>query len=347
MSTACHLPRAPIGSGLNFRSSTDAFLLSLAFFFLPASLAMADDMKLEPSGALACLTLLPEAATQVVYPAHLLEGKTSANVEIELEFRGADRAPTVKILNKVYYSAFIDAIETYVGQLRVPCMKENQAPVTLRQTYVFDPVGGRTVRAPVALDLSDEKPKTELKCLAHTEHRLLPQYPEGAFNAKEVGNFLLQLRFFAPDQAPVADVFGLPENTHLRAAVVSYAKGLRLPCMTDGPISSSIVYVFLGARETKFVLRDTTLRTLLGNAKDLSLPAKFDFNAMNCPFEFQLTYYHPFKKNVVNELDNSHPNRRPFLAWISGLSLNLDAVDANGVLGESMTVSVPCGSLDL
>ena len=39
--------------------------------------------------------------------------------------------------------------------------------------------------------------------------------------------------------------------------------------------------------------------------------------------------------------------RLPFLDWLSGLALNLSAKDNNAILGNTMTLHVPCGTLDL
>jgi hypothetical protein len=315
--------------------------------FLQSSVAMADDMKLEPSSALACLNLLPGAPAQVMYPASLLERKEGATVEVELEFRGADRAPKVKVLNEVGNYEFVSAVKEFVAQMRVPCMEENQTPVTLRQKYVFDPLGARKVFPSVAVDLADAERKAQIKCLVHKEPGTTPVYSPYSRRHEEQGVVIARLRFYAPDQAPTLEMLGSTEHRELKKSVSNYVEGLRLPCMTSAPIDTKIIYKFIISGGSRVLLRDTSLLSLLANSKDLSVPAKFDFNAMNCPFEVRVTYYRPFDKNLVVELDNSHPDRQEFLRWMSGITLKLDGAQANRVLGDSMTVSVPCGKLDL
>jgi hypothetical protein len=60
-----------------------------------------------------------------------------------------------------------------------------------------------------------------------------------------------------------------------------------------------------------------------------------------------VTYARPFDRNSVQELDASVPARRPLLEWLAGITLDLSPKQNRAVLGESMTLSVPCGKLDL
>jgi hypothetical protein len=58
-------------------------------------------------------------------------------------------------------------------------------------------------------------------------------------------------------------------------------------------------------------------------------------------------YLRPHLSNHVKELDSSRPERRPFLDWLSRVTLNLNEKTNTAVLGDTFTVHVPCGTLSL
>jgi hypothetical protein len=68
---------------------------------------------------------------------------------------------------------------------------------------------------------------------------------------------------------------------------------------------------------------------------------------MACPFELRITYKQPWGKNLVDELNQSNPERAPLMDWLSGIVLNLDDEDGLAVLGDKFNVSIPCGNIDL
>jgi hypothetical protein len=68
---------------------------------------------------------------------------------------------------------------------------------------------------------------------------------------------------------------------------------------------------------------------------------------MGCPFDLRLSYYRPHRRNVVSELENTNPARAAFMDWLSMVTLNLDSANNTAILGDQITVSVPCGKLDL
>jgi hypothetical protein len=54
-----------------------------------------------------------------------------------------------------------------------------------------------------------------------------------------------------------------------------------------------------------------------------------------------------FARNEVRKLESSQPWRRPFLDWLAGMTLNFDDKTNLHIAGQDMTISVPCGALDL
>ena len=74
---------------------------------------------------------------------------------------------------------------------------------------------------------------------------------------------------------------------------------------------------------------------------------KFDFANTACPFDVRFVLRQPVLSNEVGEIERSDPNRREFIEWLKTVSLKIPERDRAQVLGDSMTLSVPCGVLDL
>ena len=117
--------------------------------------------------------------------------------------------------------------------------------------------------------------------------------------------------------------------------------------MKDGPISASQLYSFVVYGGTRTTLKDMPLKTFVGGAKDFAVPAYFDFNTMDCPFDVRIEYFRPYEFNRVHELERSVAARKPFLDWLSTVTLRLNEDDNNAVVGDSLDVRVSCGQLDL
>jgi hypothetical protein len=97
-----------------------------------------------------------------------------------------------------------------------------------------------------------------------------------------------------------------------------------------------------------FVLKDAGLKQFLGGVVDLDKhPARFDFTTMNCPFDLRLQLTQPYVPNEVEEIGSSDANRRELIEWLSTLALQLPKKIEPQVIGDSMTLSIPCGTLDL
>ena len=328
-------------------AAASAMLALMQISFSPAH---ASEQALAPSPALACLTRAADAPALPVYPPERYARKEGGEFIVELEFRAAGRAPKVRLdkVNKLYSDeAFVDAIETFAEHYRVPCLVAGEPPVTLRQRYEFIPNDGRKVVPSAPTDHADLARRAQLKCLVHVGGAARPQYPQRALQNNQEERLVARLRYAAPDQPPELTWLAQPRHTVLRWEVEHYVSQLRMPCLNNGPIALEQMFVFVIDGNARTVLRDMTLVQLLGGSKDYALPAYFDFNTMGCPFDVRMTYMRPYLPNVVHELESGNPARKPLLEWMSGMTLTLADSLIRKVLGDAMTVTIPCGQLDL
>jgi len=228
----------------------------------------------------------------------------------------------------------------------VPCLQAKDNPVKLRQVYVFIPNDGRKVAESTPVDERSESRRTKLACITHVLKQPQPAYPDDARRIDAQGPVIVNLRFTQPDAPPDVRVLASAHNT-LRREVQAHSTGLRLPCLDGDEISLNRIYQFQIIGGERTVLKDTKLTQLLSSARNLATPVYFDFGTMSCPFDVRMTYTQPYLSNAVGELETSLPARRPFLDWLSRLTLNLDEKTNLRIIGQQMNISVPCGTLDL
>ncbi len=311
------------------------------------SAAHAETRALAQSPALACLTRASDAPALPEYPPETFARKEGGEINVELEFRGPDRAPKVRPDKSASYAELESAVERFAKHYRVPCMGANDAPVILRQRYVFVPNDGRKVVPSAPTDAADGARRAQLTCIVNRAGVARPSYPSSALRTGAEEKMMLRLRFGAPDLAPQLTWLTPPKHSDLRMSVEEYVSQLRMPCLNNGPIEMDEVFVFVIDGSARMVLRDMSLIELLRASKDYVVPAYFDFNAMACPFDVRLTYMRPYSPNFVGELDSSNPARKPLLEWMRNLTLATSESTQRKVLGDSMTVTIPCGKLDL
>ena len=309
--------------------------------------AFATEITLAPSPSVACLTLTPGTTDMPQYPLDLLLRKSGGKVPVELTFRGPDQEPLVKVLDELAGVEMIGAVKDHVSRLRVPCMGVNDAAVTLRQDYVFDPISHGKVMASQIQDPAYAQRRSQLGCLTHTTPGAVPRYPMFSARLQEQGNYLVELHFFAPDQAPEVKWLAESRSLSLKYAIQEHLKGLRLPCLDGGPLDGIQVYSFVFSGGERTVLTDMTLTTLMAQSRSLPKPAYFDLSGMACPFELRVEYYRPYASNRIRELDTSFPARLPFIDWLKNATLNLEPRDNIDVLGQPFVLTVPCGKVDI
>jgi hypothetical protein len=331
------------------RRAVAAAIGSVAALLLPmAAQAQVSEPTLTPSAALQCLTPPAAERGKLAYPEDALQRKDGGTVSVELRFTGPDAAPGVRVLNDDQaYDALKAAVRRHVGQYRVPCMKEGDPPVLLRQDFVFTPNDGRKVVATTPSDAGDEERREQMRCLVQTGQRKVPEYPWLALQNDVQGNLLVRMRFSAPDRPPQMEVLAGTKKGSLRDSVEQFVAGYRLPCLKGPELSVNTLFMFRIDGGARSFLKDMPLRDFISVTTNHPLPAYFDLNAMACPFELRVQYMQPHEPNKIGELDGPVAARKPFLDWLSRLTLNAPEKTNTELLGNEFTLSVPCGKVDL
>lgn len=327
----------------NLRCAT--WLAALGCAVLPG-LAWAQVEVPMPSAALSCLTT--GASERPAYPEDSLRRKDGGTVKLELEFAGPDAPPRVTVLNEnVTFEALTDATRRHVAGFRIPCMAPGSPPVRLRQDYVFVPNDGRKVMSSRPVDLAQPDKAARLSCMSHVDGEIAPAYSDAARREGVEGNVYAELRFTSPHVEPEVRILAVERRkARLTDALHVYAKGLRLPCLTGEAASFRILYHFRLDGGKRVILSDMSLSSFLGAVQQLP-PAYFDMNTMGCPFDLRIDYMQPHAANSVGELDTVRPERKPLMDWLSSLRFKLLESVNTSLLGDSFTLHVPCGILDL
>jgi hypothetical protein len=311
------------------------------------SVAHASEPVLAQSPALACLTRMAGAPPSPEYPPEHYRRKEGRDMQVELTFRSASEPPAVRYVNDTPEAAFFDAVNAFAQGYRVPCLAPDGPPVVLRQQYRFIPNDGRKIVSSAPIDRADVMRKEQLSCITSTAAQVRPEYPQEALRRELEEKMVLHMRFTAPDQPPLLTWTVPPQSRAFHQSVERYANTLRMPCLHDGPVETDQLFAFVIDGSARTVLRDTTLVKLLAISKNYAVPAFFDFNTMACPFDVRMNYLRPWLPNKIHELENSLPARKPLLEWMRDLTLPLDDASNRKVLGDTMTVTIPCGELDL
>ena len=314
--------------------------------------ASGQQVTLDPSPATRCLTLQPGAIGEPEYPFVGWKNGTAGRVKVELVFSTPDGRPDVKVLERDNDGSgdgkaeFVEAVKDHVRNYRVPCLSLAEGPARLLIEYVFKPDDKRPAwSAPV--DGQDQERQAQLKCLQHRSGKLAPSYPKDALELSMQGRVLATMRFVAPDQAPEVTVYARPDAELFAGAIRRWTAGYRLPCHQGGPLSGTLTFVFRINGST-FGLKPLGLAQLLPLVVGVqSQRLAFDFTVMGCPFDIRLAYRQPYLANVVEQLDNAHPARRPFLKWLEGIQLDLPSRMLDISFGDTTTITVPCTKLDL
>lgn len=317
--------------------------LVLAAAAVAAGPACGAELVPQRSALLRCLTPAQDRPQSIVYPPASLQRLAGGMVRVELSFAAADAPPRVQVVEGAELEPdLVETVRSHVAQYRVPCLSPGAEPARFLQDFVFTPNEGKKV---VWSQPRESTPSPEQTCYGHIHPGSLPAWPMRV--RESFGKVLLRMQFTAPDRPPGIEVVGSdPEHPFARAAV-DWAQGVRVPCMTR-PFVAQQVYTFQLEGRAPVALRDMPLTTFLRSARDATaVPVYFDFRTMGCPFELRMKYWQPHGANSVGEVGQAVPARRPFLDWLSGLSLDLKPEQQNLVVGDEFTLTVPCGTLDL
>lgn len=341
-----------------------ALLAVAAAAFVPA-LAVAQQVTLEPSAAVGCLSPASAVDAGPEYPFVPFKRGFGGRVKVELEFTAADAPPIVKTLSKEgaedSAEQFVDAVTAHVRQFRVPCMQPGQDAVRLVQEFVFAPTRS-LVLGSHPVDLEDTRRAELLACVLHESGKKAPPYPDEALRAGVQGRVVARLRFDAPDSPPQAEVFARPAASGLRREIQRWVSGYRMPCHRGAALTASWVFVFI-FQGGAYGFKPLTLTQLLPSVRDIGKQTlAFDTTTMNCPFELWLDYRRPFLPNLVAELASTPPaaprttaavrptavpERRLLMKWLEGVEIDAPRETLDRIFGDDALITVPCMKIDL
>ncbi|MCA0177473.1 MAG: energy transducer TonB [Proteobacteria bacterium] len=327
--------------------------LGLGFLALCVTEAACGQQMIEgPTPALACLVSSGPTVKPLVYPESAYQRKDAGTVSVRLSFDAPDAAPDYKLLSdhRTTSAELLDAVRSHVRQFRLPCLKAGEVPVVLFQDYVFVPNDGRKVVStdPEQRTADGEKPY-EAACVLNAASNP-PTYPTRQMREDMWGPVLVDLQFASAGAAPEVKVLSSP-HANFSSAVMAAAERLRLTCKTDAadafPKTFSLIYKFRINDGPVTVLKDLDLVDFIRGSQDYPTPVYFDTAQMGCPFDLRVTYYRPYELNSVGQLEQTHPARKPLVDWLKRFTLRLPEKTRRMVIGDTLTVHVPCTTIDL
>lgn len=320
--------------------------------------AAAQQVTLEPSAAVLCLTPAVAERGAPEYPFVAFKRGQTGRVKVALTFTTPQTRPAVDVVLQEGGDEFVDAVKQHVRDFRVPCHDGGETPVKLVFDFVFR-ADDRQVHWSPPVDADDPARKAQVACIAHQSGRKAPEYPPGVLRAGYQGRVLMRLRFESPDQPPVIETFvrrgvggGFAER-NLERALVSHveqwAAGYRMPCHQGQPIATTFTFVFNMLEDQVYGFKpDLPLMSVLSMVRDIRKQRlAFDFNRMGCPFDVALQYRRPVQPNLVGEVGSQDPARRPFLAWLASVDFDLPEEALSSIYGDTAHFTVPCLKIDL
>jgi len=287
-----------------------------------------------------CL-IVPSRAVQ--YPEEARLFKSEGVVRVRLTFTGGEDRPQTE----VFFSSgddFRAVVLDHVGAYRMPCLERGESRV-VTQEFQFVPGDGRKI---LTGDVRATEQRTRALCLKTQGGA--PAYPTPSADQPSQGRVLARAYFEAPDTAPRIEIVFNGGSDRFARSVRQYMSGYRLPCFqaSDFPLVVSQTFHFRMQGDAVALLKDATLSSLISNVVDLEKQhVRFDFTTMGCPFDVHFTLWQPHAKNVVREIERADPNRLEFIEWLRRVDLNAPRRLHDQLVGDSMTLSVPCVVLDL
>jgi hypothetical protein len=316
---------------------------SLGLAQAPAHAQVGEGLTWVPgASALECLRRLDDLQ-RPAYPERELSLKTPATVRVRLTFTRADAAPRIETTYQAGGDAFVEAVDRFVRAYRLPCLPSGAAQIVATQEFQFQPEDDRQVFF-AGLRENPKTPET-LRCVTGMRP---PEYPINFASVPPEGTVVVELKFTDPTSPPEAKVLYNGSSPRLAGAVLAAVDRYRVPCLNaaDGPLTARQSFTFALNTSTRYALNDVGLQQFLTVVDKLDQARiRFDFATMACPFEVRIRLYQPHAPNQVGELDRADPNRREFIEWLRGVSLKLPSDAARHVIGQSITVAVPCGVL--
>jgi hypothetical protein len=309
--------------------------------------ALAQERAAEPSEAQRCLQHRDGPAAQPQYPIEAYNHNRGGRVNVELEFRHAERAPAVRVLLHEGQDDLLEAVQAHVRDLRVPCLAPGAPSARLQQAYVFQ-ADQRQVHWSRTVDPNAEERDQAWGCLIHRSGFRTLAFPERALRTEAQGRVLLRLTFASADAAPEVEAFSRPLMSELASEASRLALDFRLPCMSPGPpLTAVFTYVFV-LNGDRYGFRDVSLLEFMAGTRGVRRQTlQFNTHEMGCPFELQMQYRQPHLRNRVGEPGEPVPARRPLLEWLAQAELDLQPHLLDAAYGDVFKLTVPCLRLNI
>jgi TonB family protein len=301
-----------------------------------------------PPAALGCLLPRAPELQAPAYPADALAQQQSAVVRVKLTFTAPDQPPAFDVVRNSGSSAFADAVRERVLAYRVPCLAANAVPLVVSQEFQFVVKHARApvFWGPVRSDGSGER----LRGCADMSAVTKPVYPGESLRRDEQGNVIMQARFERAGQPPEVRVLYDGGSARLGRAASDVVEKYRMKCLGPAadPIEMTQVFKFRIDPATPLQPRTFKLAQLLADVDDVDRQhVRFDFNQMACPFELTFEPRQPYTKNMVGQVGAWSEDRRELVEWLRTLKLKIPEKSRPYIIGETLSVAVPCGELDL
>jgi hypothetical protein len=298
----------------------------------------------------ACLMPRGEERNRLTYPPDALAAGVSGTTTVEMEFSAPDAPPRVRVTQSA--DPRLDrAVLEHVGTYRMPCLKPG-ATIRATQQFAFVPNPGGKVSW---TDPSDPQALKLMACVQHLRPGTKPEHPFGAGpqmmrGIRDVpirGNVLARIVFTSKDGEPEVTFPGSNAAPAFQKSVEQWARDYRLPCYDGNRVEAVQMFRFV-ASESDGLLKDMQLVQFLGTIKGLDRQRRyFELDRMSCPFNVRFEYRQPAMPNSVRDVGAHVASRKPLLDWFASMQFDVDQRSENLLLGESMTISVPCGKIDL
>lgn len=323
--------------------------IALALAWMPwGALAQTAPEVPADKSVLACLE---KGGPKIDYPARDRQLETPGFLRVSLRFSAPDRRPEVSVLFRAASDEMLEEVQWHVRGYRLPCLPRGQS-VTAVQEFQFRPreTAPITWTAPRALPAASGTPATQQhlqSCI-----RTPKTQPDlwGPARQKDVVNVIVEMSFAEAEREPDLKVLYASASETQVQTVKDYARRYRLGCSpTAEPFVIQQQFTYRPAHAEAWVFKEALgLKDFLSHMKGIrQARADFDFKTMNCPFQVAWTLGKPAVDNRVGEVGAPDPNRTEFLAWLGALEIDLSGQPFEQVLGQTVLVNVPCGTLRL
>ena len=335
---------APMPVNTSLRAASVALAAALIGTSTLAA-APGNSIHVEPApSALACLQ--ENAVGPMTYPQRAAEQKIGGIVRVRLTFSAANSAPDAQVFFDAVGNEFRIEVLDRVARYRLPCLKPGDKPVVATQEFQFVPGDGRKVLWGQVR--SDTGPTPDIQCLTGAEQ--VPLYPQSQVDRVTQGTVLAEFTFTDGSRPPDSRILFDGRSPRFASVVQDYIRGYRLPCMKAGdePVRATQTFSFKMGGEGTILVRDVQLARFLAAVEGIGTQkVRFDFTTMACPFQLTFVLFQPYASNGVGEIERSDPNRREFIEWLKTVRLKFNERALAEVLGDSMTIAVPCAIVDL